>query len=167
MIYSNSQRDPENVRIVMIVIVLDWDFTCLSFWVAVATVSEGQFTVSLLKSQGFFTYFWHFLTMLALSKRTCGVFQATKLVRLDDPVLAPTQFHQLRKALVSLLVGGIWHSALDPLHPVQQLPTPISALIYPWETLSSSLAPHLIGILDTFSSLAPSWPLNSSVKTYK
>jgi hypothetical protein len=60
MIYSNSQRDPENVRIVMIVIVLDWDFTCLSFWVAVATVSEGQFTVSLLKSQGFFYLFLTF-----------------------------------------------------------------------------------------------------------
>ena len=31
-----------------------------------------------------------------------------------------------------------------------------------WETLSSSLAPHLIGNLDTFSSLAPSWPLDRS-----
>ena len=140
MVYRCLQQLPKRFRKRYI-----WhDYHCfrLRFYVSMfpgccSQVCEGKLTVSLLKSQ---CVFGLFLTMLALSKSPRGLFQATKLVRLDDPVLAPTQFHQLGKALVSLLIEGVWHPALDPLHPVQLFSTLIfrtclsrgKLLVPPW-----------------------------------
>ena len=164
MIYSNSQRDSENVRIVMIVIVLDWDFTCLSFWVAVATVSEGQFTVSLLKSQCFLTYFWRCLhcrkERVACSKRQSWCGSTIQCSRRPNSTSSA-------KLLSPCLSEAFDIPHLTHFTQFSNYPKLFPHLSISWETLSSSLAPHLIGNLDTFSSLAPSWPLNSTVKTYK